>query len=144
MALRRDDPVHSDSKTERIERIEHFHEPAEAKTPSTNVNVGPTSAANDSVTIVTRVVLLVFSVLEVMLLLRFIGKISGANAAQPLVAWLYAFTDPLVRPFQGIFPEPQGVGTVVDIAAILSILFLLLIGALVVALVRAIAGRTVA
>ena len=144
MALRRDEPVRREGRTERIERVEHYHEPAVAASPapSTNVNVGPATAANDVVTAFTRVVMLFFTVLEVLLLFRFIFKLSGANANQPLIAALYAFTDVLVRPFQGIFPEPR-VGTVVDVAAILAILFLFLVGWLIVALVRAIAGRSV-
>jgi uncharacterized protein YggT (Ycf19 family) len=141
MALRRNDH-HVDARTERIERIEHIDHATPA-TPTTNVNVGPTTAAvNDAVVTVTRVVMLVFTVLEVMLLFRFVFKLAGANAGQPLIAWLYAITEPLVRPFQGIFPEPRGFA-VVDIAALLSILFLFLIGWLIVALVRAIAGRPV-
>jgi uncharacterized protein YggT (Ycf19 family) len=143
MALRRDEHVQHEGRTERIERIEHFHEPsAVTPAPATNVSVGPAAAANDVVTAFTRVVILFFTVLEVLLLFRFIFKLSGANANQPLVAGLYAFTDALVRPFQGIFPEPR-VGTVVDVAAILAILFLFLVGWLIVALVRAIGGRTV-
>jgi uncharacterized protein YggT (Ycf19 family) len=86
---------------------------------------------------VTSVVTLFFTVLEVVLLLRFVFKLAGANANQPLVSALYGITEPLVRPFQGIFPEPQG-PPVLDIAALLAIVFLFLIGALVVALVRAI------
>ncbi len=139
MALHRDDHV----DTGHTERIEPYHEPGVTPPASTNVNVGGANVANDVVTAVTRVVMIVFTVLEVLLLFRFTFKLTGANAAQPLVAWLYAFTDPLVRPFQGIFPEPH-TGVVVDIAALLAILFLFLIGWLVVALVRAIAGRPVA
>ena len=143
MALRRDDHVHENERTERIELIEHFHDGATVgPTPVTNVSVAP-SGASDAVTVVTRVVMLVFAVLEVLLLFRFAFKLSGANAAHPLVAWMYAFTQPLVRPFQGIFPEPRTV-VVVDIAALLAILFLFLISWLIVALVRAIAGRVVA
>ncbi|HEV8655821.1 MAG TPA: YggT family protein [Candidatus Limnocylindria bacterium] len=142
MALRRSDH-HTDARTERIERVEHIDHTMPA-TPATNVNVGPTAAAvNDAVVIFTRVVMLVFTVLEVLLLFRFIFKLAGANAGQPLIAWLYGITEPLVRPFQGIFPEPRGIA-VVDIAALLSIVFLFLIGWLIVALVRAIAGRPVA
>src|SRR5262245_64480059 len=130
MALRRDRPV-SESKTERIERIEHFHESGATPAPSNDLSVGPTAAANDFVTAFTRVVLLVFTVLEVLLLFRFFFKLSGANANQPLISALYAFTDTFVRPFQGIFPEPR-VGTVVDVAAILASLFLFLVGWLIV------------
>jgi YggT family protein len=137
MAVRREDPDRA--HTERIERVEHYHGPA-TPSPSTNVNVGPAAVASDVVTAVTRVVMVIFTALEVLLLLRFTLKLSGANAGQPLVAWLYAFTEPLVRPFQGIFPEPRA-GTVIDLAALLAILFLLLVSWLIVALARAIAGR---
>ena len=144
MALRRDDQLPREGHTERIERVEHFHESGVTTpaAPVSNVNVGPEAAATTFVTAFTRVVILVLTVLEVLLLLRFAFKLTGANANQPLVAVLYAFTDALVRPFQGIFPEPL-VGTVVDIAAILAALFLFLVSLLIVALVRAIAGRTV-
>ena len=90
----------------------------------------------------TRIVTLLFTVLEVLLLLRFILKLFGANAQQPLVSGLYGITEPLVRPFQGIFPEPSG-PPVLDLAALLAVAFFFLIAALIVAVVRAItAPRT--
>ena len=75
--------------------------------------------------------------LVLFLLLRFAFKLFGANSQQPLIAALYGATEPLVRPFQGIFPEPQG-PPVLDIAALLAIVFLFLVALLIVALVRAI------
>ena len=89
----------------------------------------------------TRVVVLLFTVLEVLLLVRFILKLAAANPDQPLVTALYGATEALVRPFQGIFPAVT-TPVVVDIAALLAILFLFGIAALIVALVRAIEGRT--
>jgi uncharacterized protein YggT (Ycf19 family) len=138
MAIRRDEP-HDTARTERVERIEHVDRYG---TPGTNVNVGPAAVANDPVVAVTRVITLIFSVLEVLLLIRFTLKLLGANIGQPLVAGLYGITEPLVRPFQGIFPEPR-VPVVLDIAALMAILFLFLVAALIVALVRAIAGRPI-
>lgn len=135
--------------TERVERYER-ERIVERPTPYTapgasNVNVGPTTGAvarNDVVWTVTRVVTLLFTVLETLLLLRFVLKLFGANANQPLVSGLYRITDPLVRPFQGIFPEPSG-PPVLDLAALLAVAFFFLIAALIVALVRAItANRT--
>src|SRR2546428_3827043 len=120
--------------TERVERI------VERPAAASNVNVGPTTATvatTSTVWTVTRVVTLLFTVLEVLLLIRFILKLTGANAQQPLVSGLYGVTEPLVRPFQGIFPEPAG-PPVLDLAALLAILFFFLIAALIVALVRAI------
>ncbi|HYK97130.1 MAG TPA: YggT family protein [Candidatus Acidoferrales bacterium] len=105
---------------------------------STNVNASTTGGSTVTpVWSVTSVVTLIFTVLEVLLLLRFIFKLAGANANQALVAGLYRLTEPLTRPFQGIFPEPQA-PLALDIPALLAIVFLFLIGALIVALVRAI------
>jgi uncharacterized protein YggT (Ycf19 family) len=130
---------HDDHPTERVERVERYEQIRERPTTTTpaasNVNVGARSAT--SVWTATNVVTLVFTVLEVLLLLRFVFKLTGANANQPLIRALYGATEPLVRPFQGIFPEPQG-PPVLDIAALLSIAFLFLIALLIVALVRAI------
>jgi uncharacterized protein YggT (Ycf19 family) len=128
--------------TERVDRYERERivRPAFTAPAASNVNVGPTTAVaarNDAVWTVTRVVTLLFTVLEVLLLLRFSLKLLGANANQPLVAGLYRVTEPLVQPFQGIFPEPTG-PAVLDLAALLAIAFFFLVAALIVALVRAI------
>jgi uncharacterized protein YggT (Ycf19 family) len=122
---------------ERVERIERVHDEPAVTTPiAANVNVGQASTPTPVLT-VTSVVTLFFTVLEVLLLLRSVFKLAGANANQALVAALYGVTEPLTRPFQGIFPEPKG-PPVLDEPALLAILFLFLIAALVVALVRAI------
>ena len=136
---------HDHDRTERVERHERVVErPASGAAPQTNVNAPPASGGtyvtNPAVWTVTRVVTLIFTVLEVLVLLRFILKLAGANANQPLVAALYRLTDPLVRPFQGIFPEPTG-APALDVAALLAIVFLFLVAALIVALVRAIVGE---
>jgi uncharacterized protein YggT (Ycf19 family) len=125
---------------QRVERVERVREPRTIA-PSGQVNVGTNPYA--PVWTVTRVITLLFTVLEVLLLIRFGLKLLGANAQQPLVNALYAITEPLVRPFQGIWPQTNA-PVVFDLPALLAIVFLFLIAALVVALVRAIAGnRTV-
>jgi uncharacterized protein YggT (Ycf19 family) len=142
-------PRHDHDTTARVERYEReriVERPYPSITPTgSNVNVGPitsTVATNNAVWAVTRVVTLILTVLEVLLLLRFVLKIFGANANQPLVAGLYRITEPLVRPFQGIFPEPGG-PPALDLAALLAVAFFFLIAALIVAVVRAItAPRT--
>jgi uncharacterized protein YggT (Ycf19 family) len=124
----------------RVERVERVREPGYVA-PAGQVNVSTNPYA--PVWTVTRVITLLFTVLEVLLLVRFGLKLLGANAQQPLVNALYAITEPLVRPFQGIWPQTN-TPLVFDLPALLAIVFLFLIAALVVALVRAIAGsRTV-
>ena len=106
---------------------------------STNVNVS-TEPASSSIWTATRVIALVFTVLEVLLLVRFTLKFLGANAEQALVSAIYGITEPLVAPFRGIFAQPAGT-PVVEIAALLSIIFFVLVAALIVAIVRAVTGK---
>jgi uncharacterized protein YggT (Ycf19 family) len=130
---RLDPPRERATEVDRVERVERVTAPAG------QVNV--TTGRNDPVWTVTRVIVLLFTVLEVVLLVRFILKFAAANPDQPLVSALYGVTEPLVRPFRGIFPVVT-TPVVVDVPALLAILFLFGIAALIVALVRAIAGRT--
>jgi hypothetical protein len=88
----------------RVERVERLREPGYVAPASpTNVSVNPYAP----VWTVTRVITLLFTVLEVVLLIRLGLKLLGANAQQPLVNGLYAITEPLVRPFEGIWPQDE-------------------------------------
>lgn len=142
-------PPGDDDRTTVVERTEtRTVEPrpyvAPAPAGQVNVNAQPAGAtagpAPSPVWTFTRVVTLLFTVLEVLLLFRFLLKLFGANQSQPLVAGLYGITEPLVRPFQGIFSVPPE--SAFDVAALIAILFLFLVAALIVALVKAIAGRS--
>jgi uncharacterized protein YggT (Ycf19 family) len=143
MAVQRRDPTDTTQRVDHYERERVIERPAPSAAPGTsNVNVGPTTGrtvvANNAVWVVARIVTLLFTVIEVLLLFRFVLKLLGANAQQPLVDGLYRVTEPLVRPFQGIFPQAQG--SAIDLPALLAIVFFFLLAALVVALVRAITG----
>jgi uncharacterized protein YggT (Ycf19 family) len=107
---------------------------------STNVNVSGAPAPGASIWTATRVIALVFTVVDVLLLIRFTLKLFGANADQSLVSAIYGVTEPLIAPFRGVFAQPAGT-PVVEIATILSIIFFVLVAALVVAVVRAVTGR---
>lgn len=113
--------------------------PTSPRPATTSVNVSATPSGT-SVWTASRVIALVFTVLEVLLLIRFALKLLGANADQSLVSAMYGVTEPLVGPFRGIFAQPAGT-PVVEIAALLSIIFLLLVAALSVAVVRAVTGK---
>lgn len=140
MTTDRTRPPDDADRTTVVERVEtrvDERRPVVPAAPQTNVNTAP---AAHPVWTFTRVLMLIFTVLEVMLLFRFLLKLFGANQSQPLVAGLYGFTNPLVRPFEGIFSIPADAAF--DVAALLAIVFLFLVAALIVALVKAIAGRT--
>lgn len=122
---------------DRVERVETVTTTPSSTAPrQVNVNASPYAP----VWTVTRVVMLVFTVLEVLLLVRFIMKLLGANAGQALVAALYGITEPLVRPFQGIWPQTE-TPVVFDLPALLAIVFLFLVAALIVGVVRAISAN---
>lgn len=106
---------------------------------TTNVSVGPPSG-DSPVWTASRVITLVFTVIEVLLLIRFVLKLLSANADQALVSLIYGVTDPLIAPFRGIFAQPSGT-PVVEIATLLAIVFFVLLAALILAVVRAITGR---
>src|SRR5688500_3982366 len=110
------------------------------RSSATNVNVSTEPARGGSIWTASRVIALVFTVLEVLLLVRFTLKLLGANAEQPLASAIYGITEPLVRPFRGIFAQPAGT-PVVEIATILSVIFFVLLAALIVAIVRAVTGK---
>ena len=116
--------------------------PTEPKmsTPATSVNVSTTSGSSSSMWTTSRVVALVFTIIEVLLLIRFTGKLLGANASQGFVAAIYGITEPFVAPFRGIFTQPEGT-QMFEIASLLSVLFFVLVAALIVALVRAFTGK---
>jgi len=137
--IQRPAPDHVD-RVDRVERVEHVTEtPASAAPGQVNVNANRYA----QVWTVARVVTLFFTVLEVLLLARFVMKLLGANPDQALVAGLYGVTEPLTRPFQGIWPQTN-TPVVFDLPALLAIVFFFLIAALVIALVRAISGNRTA
>ena len=107
---------------------------------ATNVNVSSEGSQDRSIWTASRVIALVFTVLEVLLLVRFTMKLLGANAEQPLTSAIYGITEPLVGPFRGIFAQPAGT-PVVEIATILAVIFFVLLAALIVAIVRAVTGN---
>ena len=109
-------------------------------TSATSVNVSASSRSSSSMWTTTRVVALVFTVIEVLLLIRFTGKLLGANPDQGFVSMIYGVTEPLVAPFRGIFTQPEGTAGF-EIASLLSVLFFVLIAALIVAMVRAFTGK---
>lgn len=51
--------------------------------------------------------ILVFSLVEFLLAIRFVLKLFGASSASTFVAFVYENTEPLLRPFFFAFPTPS-------------------------------------
>jgi hypothetical protein len=120
--------------TERVRVRERVEEPVERE----HVHDEPVvRTARGPVYTLVNLIYVIFGVFEVLLVIRFILKLGNANTANQVVAGVYNITEPLVRPFYGIFQQPQGV-PMIELATLLALAFVVLIEALVIALVRAV------
>jgi uncharacterized protein YggT (Ycf19 family) len=74
----------------------------------------------------------VFGLISIMIVLRIMMKMLGASTVAPFVAWLYETTEPLLSPFQGVFPTPQVTGGfVLEISALVALVVYGLAGFLI-------------
>jgi hypothetical protein len=69
----------------------------------------------------TQVVWLVFGILEAMILLRIVLKALEANAASPIAAFIYGFTNLFLWPFAGLTGTPAAGGMVLEISSLIAV-----------------------
>lgn len=65
----------------------------------------------------------------------FLLKLFGAREAAPFVKWLYATAEPLLHPFQGMFPASRVDGLVIDFTILFAFFAYQFLGYLVVSLI---------
>ncbi len=65
---------------------------------------------------------IVGSIIELLLVFRFILKGLIVNPSTPFVAWLYGITEPLVAPFAKILPDWKFSGFVVHFATLAALI----------------------
>ena len=87
---------------------------------------------------VTTLVSVLFGTLEVVLLLRFLFRLLGANPTNNFISWLYSVSHPFVAPFNGIFND-QTLGSqgVFEASTLVALVIYGLLAWLVVWLLRA-------
>ena len=78
----------------------------------------------------------VLNILEAVLLLRLVFKLLGANPAAGFTNVLYTLTNPLVRPFAGIFPTSSSAGSIFEWSTVIAMLIYALIAYAIVQLLR--------
>ena len=69
----------------------------------------------------TQIILLSFSVLEILIVLRIILKLIGANPDNPTVALIYGFTALFLIPFVGLIKSPTTNGMILETSSIFAI-----------------------
>jgi hypothetical protein len=140
------EPRDADTVVERERYVER--EPVQPAGNQINVNAGDRPGYARDVVVdtgpgplyyVRRVVVLLFGILTVLIALRIILLLLGANAGNGLVDFVYGATEPFVAPFRGIFSfdevTPNGTN-VLDVGAAVALIGWLLIEALVLAILR--------
>ncbi len=85
--------------------------------------------------LITKLINVVFTVAEVLLLLRFILKLFTANQSAPFVGWVYETSQPLLVPFENIFPTVVESGIVVEMSTLFAIMVYAIVGYLLIMLV---------
>ena len=69
----------------------------------------------------TQIILLSFSILEILIALRIILKLIGANPDNPTVALIYGFTSLFLIPFAGLIKSPTTGGMILETSSIFAI-----------------------
>lgn len=76
---------------------------------------------------------IVIGIIELLLGLRLILLLLGANPSTPFVAWIYETSGILLSPFQGIFPTPVIEGRyILDVSALVALVVYAFIGYLII------------
>jgi uncharacterized protein YggT (Ycf19 family) len=78
-----------------------------------------------------QVVRAVFRVVVLLIALRFVLLLLGANPDAAFARILYGITTPLVFLFQEVFPDPQRPGSMVEVASLLAMVIYWLLGRII-------------
>jgi len=124
---------------------QHYDTPPAEAGSQVNVNAGRTAAAAPSPLVMVRRVLgLLFGILVVLIGLRILLLLLGANEGNALVDGIYGITEIFVAPFRGVFSidqvSPTG-SSVFDVAAVVALVGWALIALLVIAILNLVDRR---
>jgi YggT family protein len=86
---------------------------------------------------------LIFAVIDVMILIRILLKLLGANTAVPFTGLVYAFSDFFLAPFRGLFPVYASGRSVFEPWAVIGLIVYALLGYLLARLIAIMFRRDV-
>jgi uncharacterized membrane protein len=76
----------------------------------------------------TQLVWLLFGILEVMIALRIVLMLMGANAASPIAVFIYGFTGFFLYPFTGLVGTLTAGSSVLELSTLIALVVYALIG----------------
>ena len=88
----------------------------------------------------TSIIYLIGGFIEILVGLRFVFRLLGANASNALVSWVYSWSTPFVAPFSGIFGQDATVVTGVGTATTSVFDWTALVAVLVIGLIMGVLG----
>lgn len=92
-------------------------------------------------TVLSRIVYYVFGVIEVLLAIRFVLGLFGANTAAGFVQLIYGVTDVFMVPFNAVFNTQRVAGATFEWSVLVAIVVYALIAWGLVALIHAVSPR---
>ncbi|WP_226037902.1 YggT family protein [Aquibacillus saliphilus] len=79
--------------------------------------------------IIIHLINIVIGIAQLILGLRIVLKLFGANKSAPFVQWIYDTSAPLLYPFEGIFPTTNIDGTfLIEFPALFAVIIYTIIG----------------
>lgn len=85
--------------------------------------------------ILVGVINVVFTIVEIFLLFRLLLRMLAANEQAGFVQWIYETSEPLLAPFEGIFPTVVESGIVIEFSTLFAIVIYALVAYLLIALI---------
>jgi len=85
----------------------------------------------------------ILDVIEIILALRLVFRLLGANPNSGIVNFLYTISAPFVAPFVGIFHQPVSGTSVLEWSTVIAMIIYALVAYLIVQLVRISTQKTV-
>jgi hypothetical protein len=90
---------------------------------------------DSAVSAINQIVLLILGIIEVLLLGRFVFRLTGANPASGIVDLVYAITDVLMAPFFLIFPTTNVEGASVEWPILVAMVFYAIVAWIIIKLI---------
>jgi hypothetical protein len=91
--------------------------------------------------VLSRLVMYVFGLIEILIAIRFVLKLLGANAEAGFVKLMYSVSDIFMVPFTAIFTAKHAAGATFELSALAAIAVYALVAWGVVMLIRVISPR---
>ncbi|XHX76819.1 MAG: YggT family protein [Stenomitos frigidus ULC029] len=92
---------------------------------------------------ITNSIAFLVGLLEILLVLRFVLRVAGANTGNTFAQFIYNLSDPFIAPFSTLFISPVtgGGANIFDLNVLVAIVVYALLGWLGISLVRFLQGR---